>query len=43
MTTEQYQLYKPIQHILERPDMYVGSKQQEEIEDSKKENQRRCS
>lgn len=33
MTTEQYQLYEPIQHILERPDMYVGSKQREEIED----------
>jgi DNA topoisomerase-2 len=33
MTTQQYQLFEPIQHILERPDMYVGSKQKEEIED----------
>lgn len=33
MTTQQYQIFDPIQHILERPDMYVGSKQKEEIED----------
>lgn len=33
MTAQQYQLFEPIQHILERPDMYVGSKQKEEIED----------
>lgn len=33
MTTQRYQLFDPIQHILARPDMYVGSKQKEEIED----------
>lgn len=33
MTTQQYQIFDPIEHILKRPDMYVGSKQKEEIED----------
>lgn len=33
MAKQQYQIYDPVEHILLRPDMYVGSKQKEEIED----------
>lgn len=33
MATQQYQIFEPIDHILHRPDMYVGSKHLEELED----------